>query len=140
MSRVETFDHTADLGLRVRANDVVDLFRAAAEGLFGIIVANPDSIQAREMEQIAISADDAEDLLVAWLSELLFLCETKHQLFRDFDLSITEDQKSLMATIAGEPIDPHRHILDHEVKAVTRHGLSVRRDGPGWVAEVILDI
>jgi len=42
--------------------------------------------------------------------------------------------------IAGEPIDPDRHILDHEVKAATRHGLSVRRAGPGWIAEVILDI
>lgn len=140
MSRVETFDHTADLGLRVRAGDLSDLFRAAAQGLFGIIVANPDSVQAKRTEQIALSAEDTEELLIAWLSELLFLCETKHQLYRDFDVSIQADGNSLRATVACEPIDPDRHILDHEVKAATRHGLSVRRDGPGWIAEVILDI
>ncbi len=140
MSRVETFDHTADLGLRVHAGDLSELFRSAAEGLFGIIMANPEAIRPRQSERIAISAEDPEDLLVAWLSELLFLCETKHRLYGEFDVSIQEDGKSLTATIQGEPIDRERHILDHEVKAVTRHELSVRREGLGWVAEVIVDI
>jgi SHS2 domain-containing protein len=140
MSRVETFDHTADLGLRVRAADVADLFRAAAEGLFGVIVANPESIRAEQAERLEASAEDLEDLLVAWLGELIFRCETRHRLYRDFAITIREDRKSLTATISGEPIDRDRHVLDHEVKAVTRHGLSVRREGPDWVAEVILDI
>lgn len=140
MSRVETFDHTADLGLRVRADDLADLFRAAAEGLFGVIVANPDSVQARGTERIALSAEDPEELLIAWLSELLFLFETKHQVYCDFDVSIQAAGNSLTATVGGESIDPDRHILDHEVKAATRHGLSVRRGGQGWIATVILDI
>ena len=40
MGRSETFDHTADLGLRIHAADLADLFRTAALGLFDIIVAN----------------------------------------------------------------------------------------------------
>jgi len=140
MTHVETFEHTADLGLRVRSAEIPDLFRAAAEGLFGIIVANPEAVQPRLVERIVLSADDPEDLLAAWLSELLFLCETKHRLYREFSVVIQQDGKSLNATIAGEPIDPERHMLDHEVKAVTRHGLSLRREGDGWIAEVILDI
>ena len=40
MGRSETFEHTADLGLRVFADDLPDLFRAAGEGLFDVIVAN----------------------------------------------------------------------------------------------------
>lgn len=140
MSRVETFDHTADLGLRVRADDLSDLFRGAAEGLFGIVAANPEAIRAVESERVEVAGEDLKDLLAVWLSELLFRAETKHRLYRDFNVSIQDDRKSLTADFAGEPIDRNRHLLASEVKAVTRHGLFVRRDGPEWIAEVILDV
>ena len=42
--------------------------------------------------------------------------------------------------LAGLGVDRDRHVLDHEVKAVTQHGLSLVREGPLWVAELILDI
>ena len=38
------------------------------------------------------------------------------------------------------PIDLVRHVLDHEVKAATRHGLLVEPSEGGWLAEIILDI
>ena len=140
MAQVETFEHTADLGLRVRAVEISDLFRAAAEGLFGIIVANTESIRPEQVERLALSADELEDLLFAWLNELLFLCETRHRLYRDFEVVIQPEGKGLAATFASEPIDRDRHLLDHEVKAVTRHGFSLERDGTEWLAEMILDI
>jgi len=40
----------------------------------------------------------------------------------------------------GESIDPGRHVLSHEVKAITYHGLRVEPDRDGWIAEVIVDI
>ena len=46
----------------------------------------------------------------------------------------------MKATARGEPIDPERHELDMEVKAITYHGLKVERDGDGWLAEVIVDL
>ena len=140
MVQVETFEHTADLGIRVRAFEITELFRAAAEGLFGIIVANPESIRPELTERIILSADDQEDLLFNWLNELLFLCETRHRLYRDFQVVIEKDGQGLTATVASEAIDRDRHLLDHEVKAVTRHGFSLARDGSEWLAEAILDI
>ena len=53
---------------------------------------------------------------------------------------VTDDGRNLRAEIGGEPIDRDRHVLDHEVKAVTHHGLSLTREGQGWLAEFILDI
>jgi SHS2 domain-containing protein len=79
-------------------------------------------------------------LLVLWLNELIFRCETRRRLYVRFDLQIDEAGRNLEATIGGEPIDRTRHLLDHEVKAATHHGLSLRREEAGWVAEVILDI
>jgi SHS2 domain-containing protein len=46
----------------------------------------------------------------------------------------------LSATARGEPLDPGRHSLLHEVKAITYHGLTVEQTDQGWLAEVIVDI
>jgi SHS2 domain-containing protein len=140
MGSVETFDHTADLGLRVRGSDRDDLYRTAAEGLFDTIVSNRDAVRAQDRESVSLVADSPAELLVAWLNELIFRCETRHRLYSRFDVHVAADGLSVHAEIGGEPIDRDRHVLDHEVKAVTRHGLSLdQRDG-GWVAEMILDI
>jgi SHS2 domain-containing protein len=137
---IETFDHTADVGLRVRGDDLDDLFRTAAEGLFDYVVANRAEVRTDEVEKISLRDDSAVDLLASWLSELIFLSETHHRVFRDFDVRVEDDGLRLDATAYGETIDRDRHILDHEVKAVTRHGLKLEREGEGWVAEMILDI
>ena len=41
----EIFEHTADLGLRIRANELPRLFEEAACALFSVIVANFDSVR-----------------------------------------------------------------------------------------------
>jgi len=140
MGRVETYDHTADLGLRVFAPDLTDLFRTAAAGLFDVIVVNRQDVRIVETEPVRLAADTIEDLFVDWLNELIFRSETRHRLYAQFDIAVEQDSVVLAGTIGGEPIDRQRHILDHEVKAATRHGLSLRREDDGWVAEVIVDI
>jgi SHS2 domain-containing protein len=140
MGHAETFEHTADLGLRIVGDDLADLFQTAATGLFDVIVANRDVIRAQETEQVALDADSTEDLLLQWLNELIFRCETRHRLYGRFEVAIDETGRRLEATISGEPIDRGRHLLDHEVKAATHHGLFVKRDASQWIAEIILDI
>jgi SHS2 domain-containing protein len=140
MGQSETFEHTADLGLRVVAADLADLFETAAAGLFDVIVANRQDVRDAETEHIALAAESTEDLLMAWLNELIFRCETRHRLYHHFEVRLDDADRRLEATIRGEPIDRDRHILDHEVKAATGHGLSLRHDGVQWRAEIILDI
>lgn len=140
MGRFETYEHTADLGLRVFAMDLGDLFQSAAAGLFAIIVDNFDQVHAAERESVILESVSIEQLLVDWLNELIFGTETCHRLYSEFKVMIDPSGSRLEATIGGEPIDRDRHLLDHEVKAATHHDLSVRRDGNGWVAELILDI
>jgi SHS2 domain-containing protein len=140
MGTIETFDHTADVGLRITGESLDDLFRTAAEGLMDYVVANRQDVQARESEGVSLSAESGAELLVAWLNELIFRLETRHRLYGRFDVRVAGDGRALEAAIAGEPIDRGRHLLDHEVKAVTHHGLTLERAGDGWIAEVILDI
>jgi SHS2 domain-containing protein len=141
LGTVETFEHTADVGLRITGADLDDLFRTAAEGVFDYIVVNRDAVRVATRESIDLRADQPAALLVAWLNELIFLCETRHTLYTEFDVRVTDDGLGLHAEIGGEPVDRDRHVLDHEVKAVTHHARDLYRVGEGgWAAEVILDI
>jgi SHS2 domain-containing protein len=134
----ETFEHTADLGLRVQAPDLETLFAEAARGLFSMIVTDLDSI--RRVEQISFKLDGkvSELLLFDWLNELLFTYETQHLLLAQFDVRF--GASGLRADAKGEPIDRSRHVLDHEVKAITYHGLKLLPSNKHWMAEVIVDI
>jgi SHS2 domain-containing protein len=134
----ETFEHTADLGLRVRAPDLDTLFAEAALALFAAIVVDPATVEARHKVEVRVSGDDRGYLLFDWLNELLFRFDTEHLLFGRFEVHVHDG--GLEGTAWGEPLDRLRHALDHEVKAITYHGLRVEREDGGWVAEVIVDI
>ena len=140
MGTIEVFDHTADVGLRITGDDFPDLFRTAAEALFDYIVANREAVLVDRTESVSLRADSTADLLLLWLNELIFRCETQHVLFTRFEIELDDDNLALEARIGGEAIDRDRHILDHEVKAVTHHGASLDFEAEEWVAEVILDI
>jgi SHS2 domain-containing protein len=134
----ETFEHTADLGLRVRAPDLNALFAEAAEALFVVIVDDLASVQTTNSVEIELTGDDREYLLFDWLKELLYRFDAEHLLFSRFEVQVTET--GLTATARGEPLDRARHSLAHEVKAITYHGLRVEKTADGWLAEVIVDI
>jgi SHS2 domain-containing protein len=134
----ETFEHTADLGLRVRAAQLNTLFEEAAAALFSLIVTNLDAVRPTRQLSFQIAGNRLDDLLRDWLAELLYTFHTGRLLLAQFAVSVND--RGLVATASGEPIDPARHHLDQEVKAVTYHGLKVTRDGPQWLAEVIVDI
>jgi SHS2 domain-containing protein len=134
----EFFDHTADLGLRVRAADLPALFAEGGRALVSVIVSNPQAIASREVRSIRLQASGLDYLFFDWLQELLFLSETQHFLGRDFHVAVANG--SLEARVSGEISDPLRHVPAHEVKAVTYHELKVMQQGAGWMAEVILDI
>ena len=134
----ETFEHTADLGLRVRAATLDELFADAARGLFSMIVPELDSVRPLQAVSFQIPGQPTDLLLFDWLNELLYTYEVRHLLLVQFQVRVNE--AGLTATARGEPIDPARHSLDHEVKAITYHGLKLERTNDSWLAEVIVDI
>ncbi|MBB75020.1 MAG: protein archease [Planctomycetaceae bacterium] len=134
----EIFDHTADLGLRVRADSLSELFNEAARGLFAQLVSNPLDVVPSHQREFVLQATDHPYLLVDWLNALLYAFETDQLLFRKFDVQVSATR--LEGNAWGEPVDEARHQLANEVKAVTYHGLSIESCSQGWQAELILDI
>ncbi len=142
MGEAVVFEHTADLGLRVVGRDLADLFESAARGLIGVIVADPATIESRLEESVNLVDRTLEGLMASWLNELIFRVETRRRVYAKFRVEVktSAEQSTLTGGIAGEPIDRSRHVMDHEVKAATRHQLVVEQTADGWSAEMILDI
>jgi len=134
----ETFDHTADVGLRIRAADLDALFADAARALFSVMAGDLAAVRPREEVHFSLVADGLDVLLRDWLGELLYTFHVRKLVFSDFTVAVRET--GLQGTARGEPMDAQRHQLDVEIKAVTWHGLKVERTGDGWLAEVIVDI
>lgn len=134
----ETFEHTADLGFRATAPDLDTLFAEMGHCLFASVIENPDAVRPTVEHAIEIAGADPEYLLFDWLRELLLRFDADHWLYADFAVRVGPD--GLTATVRGEPLDPARHLLSHEVKAITYHGLTVEKTADGWRAEVIVDI
>ncbi len=134
----ETFDHTADLGLRIRTQDLDTLFVEAARALFATIVEDLNSVEPRQRFDVQLGDEKLDYLLFDWLKELLYRFDSEQVLFGRFEVKASST--GISGTAWGEPLDSARHRLLHEVKAITYHGLRVEQSADGWLAEVIVDI
>ncbi|HLA84335.1 MAG TPA: archease [Thermoguttaceae bacterium] len=134
----EIFEHTADLGIRIEADSFAALLVEAAKGLTSVLVANPEAIEPAREVALTIRGSQPEELLVDWLSELLYRFGAEHLLFARFE--VTHQADHVAARLWGEAIDPARHRLDTEVKAITYHRLKVEEHEGRWRGEVIVDL
>jgi SHS2 domain-containing protein len=134
----EVFEHTADVGLRMRADSLEQLLQDAGRGLFSLIVTNLDDVQAVCQRSYRIPREEDDYLLFDWLSELLYTFESEQLLLCEFQLRL--QPAVLTANCRGETMDLERHQMHHEVKAITYHGLVVDQIDGRWLAEVIVDI
>ncbi|MBM4031875.1 MAG: archease [Planctomycetes bacterium] len=138
MRSFEILEHTADVGIRARGDTLPELLAACAEGMLSILVEG-GAVGERVAAEIALDADDAEELVHAWLRELLFRFSAEGLLLRRFDFHEATPTR-LRATCHGEPFDPARHQGGAEIKAVTYHAFKVAQTPEGWLAEVLFDV
>ncbi len=138
MRNYEYFDHAADVGIRIRADALPDLFQAAAQALMEWIGPAPEGSEPRR-EQVFVEAGALDELLVRWLQELLFIFQQRHAYITGAESIVIRDCR-LEATVTARTWQEDQAAAYQEVKAVTYHRLELGRDGPGWRAQVILDL
>jgi SHS2 domain-containing protein len=137
-SGFEIFAVTADKGIRAWGRDLVEVFVAAAQGMWSLMV-EPGVARAEEAFPVRVEASDREALLVAWLNELLYLHEAKGFVAAEFAITRLSDT-ALEAEVRGERVDRARHSLIGHVKAATYHLLRVQPTEGGWEARVVVDV
>jgi SHS2 domain-containing protein len=128
----EELPHTADIALLAWGPDNVSLFTQAALGLNAI--AGVQTGSERVTRDIDLHQDDLPSLLVAFLSELVFLQENERLAFDKLDLQVTGTRVS--GTLAGADILS----LERPIKAVTFHNLRILSTERGFEVEVVFDV
>ena len=132
-------DHTGDMAVLVRAPTLPEIFDASTRALFDVIL-DVRTVRSTEVERIEVSgAQDREDLLVRYLSELLFLHDARGWLFCGARARELQDHACIVEA-RGERFDPSRHAVDRQVKAVTYHHMLLSEDRDGWSARIVLDL
>lgn len=141
----EILDHTADIGLRVWNDTGESLFVSAALGLSSILYGENVPSGGSEEQRIRVEAESLEDLLLYWLREILFRSEQDYVAYTAFQIEgsrfapANTDKYFIYASLRGTKLKHIGHGICTEIKAVTRHGLSITRE-PAWEAVVLFDV
>ena len=136
--QVTFIEHTADLGIIVRGKDLRNLFETSAMALMNLMVKGT-SKREPSVGRMTVSADDMDDLMVRWLSEVLYLFEGEGEVVTGVKIPLILPSH-LEATIKKVPFDPDRHEIQHEIKAVTYHQIDVSEKKNHWEARIIFDV
>jgi SHS2 domain-containing protein len=85
--------------------------------------------------QVEVRGFDPESLLVNWLNELLYLQEKYGEIYCKFDVQEISDTQ-LRARLRGQ----RSPVAMRMIKAVTFHGLEIKKAPEGWEAMVVVDV
>ena len=138
MEPYELIEHTADVAIKAYGKNIAEAFEQAAKAMFDIIT-DKSEVESVGQYDIDLEAQDMEQLLVDWLSELLFLHGANNMVFGFFKVDLDEKKNRLSAHVFGEPFNISKHKIGIEVKAVTYHMLEIRDKRPYHV-QVLFDI
>ena len=134
----ELLEHTADIGIRVKASDLAGLFKSAGLAITDIS-AEKLKTQYPEKHKIVIDqkAENVEELFVNWLNELLSASAAEGLIFEDIRINQINDN-FIDAIAVGSDIRNYK--VNTEIKAATYHQLKVQKTDLLWQAEVIFDV
>ena len=132
----------ADVAFEAWGATLVEMIIASSEATLGVMVANSANVAARVRREVHLQAEAIDLLLFALLQELIFYKDAERLLLKLLEANIQERNEGwiLTAVLGGEPIDPNRHELLVDIKAVTLHRFHVEPFKGGWKAFVILDV
>ncbi len=133
----------ADVAFKARGRTLPEMFAAAGRAVTRTMVTDLRSVRAKETRSFTLTAEQVDLLLFNFLQEMIYLKDVDLLLFSRFKVAIRHPRRgpwTLAAVLKGERIDPQRHELLVDVKAVTMHRFEVARDRSGWKATVVLDI
>jgi len=132
--RYETLDHTADIMVRAYGKTIEESFANAAYAMFDQL-ADLSNVENRQTLKLEIEGNEPEQLLVDFLSELLYIFDTELVLLSEFHLKY--DGLILLVEAKGETIDKNRHMMRGAIKAVSYHAIEIALD-KGYV-QVLFD-
>nr|WP_259134343.1 archease [Methanosalsum natronophilum] len=141
-TKFEFLEHTADAKFKAYGTTLEEAFENVAMATMNVMI-DTTPIKGLITKHVELESSSLDDLVVDWLSEILFLFEVEEIVFGNFkveSVSQQEDNKyKIVGEVAGEPIDPSTHKFNTHAKAVTYNGLQVTKENSYWVLQVTID-
>lgn len=134
---------TADIAFEATGASREEMFISAADALMNVMVEDLEAIDRNNTQRDIVLEDETlEMLLFQFLQEFIYYKDAEQLLLRVRTMRILEKpgKWALTARANGETIDPAKHHLNVDVKAVTMHQFSVSEQNGQWIARVVLDI
>lgn len=132
---------TADIGLTATGDTPGELFQAAAEGMFSIILGPSVQAGVVDARRIDLCAVGVEQLLVDWLSELIYLFDAHGLVPVTYRaVEVRERETAVQALVEFRRYDPDSETAAHEIKAVTYYRLRLERIDGGYRCHLVFDI
>jgi SHS2 domain-containing protein len=132
----------ADAAFDATGDSPSELFVAAGEAVIETMV-DRQTVSPALQRDITLEDEELGSLLFDWLSQIVFLKDAEGLMFRDAEATVeqaSDGKWHLCGRLAGEALDPDRHELRADVKAVTKHLYEVGQTNGRWHARVVLDI
>lgn len=129
---------TADVAIEVTGRDFKDLLKTAFEGMVCLMFGSMGNKNDVEI-QFTVNGNDREEMIVNFLSELLFYIEIKKIVPSEVDIE-NLDQKSIKARLTGEKFNSSMHTITQEIKAPTYHNLKVEDKEDYLRVKIIFDV
>ena len=132
----------ADVAFRATGKTEEEVFAAAADATVNVMVEDLDTIRDRTLIPVQLENDALDLLLFDFLNEFVYLKDARGLLMRVGAIRVDrkDSRFTLNGELYGEELDPLRHPLRGDVKAVTLHRFELRRTDGGWEATVVLDV
>lgn len=139
----------ADAAFEAQGDSAAEVFVQAADALTNLMVAEVGSVRPNTVRKVTFRSLsgpldlEMADALREFLGKIIYWKDVDQLLLRAQDVRVREwrDEKGIEvnAVLVGEVIDPARHLLGVDVKAVTFHQLKIWREGRLWKAVVVVD-
>jgi len=130
----------ADIAYEAYGKDINEVFENAALAIFDLS-ADIKTIDANQKIEFELENKKIDNLLYDFLSEILFLKDSKYMVFKKVKATIKEGKPNkLKAVIEGDTINPQKQHLENDIKAVTMHMFELNKVKDGYRARIVVDI
>jgi SHS2 domain-containing protein len=130
----------ADIAFEAYGKSLNELFENAALAIFELS-ADVETIDAVKKVEFELENEKLDNLLYDFLSEILFLKDSKYMVFKHIHVTIKEGKKNkLKAILEGDAINSEVQHLENDIKAVTMHMFELKKEKSQWKARVVVDI
>ena len=133
----------ADIAYEAYGKDLNEIFENSALAIFELS-AEVKTIKPKKKLEIKLEHEKLDNLLYDFLSEILFLKDSKYMVFKNVKVKINEDKKNkkfkLKSTIEGDTINSEKQHLENDIKAITMHMFELKKTKNGYKARIVVDI